>query len=104
MIWLVLIVMGLITYGLRVSLIGVLHRLELPPLVSRALRFAPPAVLAAIILPNVLLPHGQLELTWRNPRLLAGLLAALVAWRTRNVVLTVIVGLAVVWLLQALLR
>ena len=104
MIWLVLIAMGLTTYALRVSLIGVLHRLALPPLVTRALRFVPPAVLSAIILPNVLAPADHLDLTLRNPRLLAGLLAALVAWRTRSVILTVLLGLAALWLMQALLR
>ena len=104
MIWLVLIAMGLVTYALRVSLIGVLHRLELPPLVIRALRYVPPAVLSAIILPNVLMPADHLELTLRNPRILAALLAALVAWRTRSVVLTVVLGLAALWLMQALLR
>jgi len=36
--------------------------------------------------------------------LLAGLVAVLVAWRTRNVLLTVGVGMGVLWVLQWLAR
>jgi len=102
--WLIVIAMGVITYALRLSLLGVLGRLEAPPLLSRALRFVPAAVLSAIILPDLLQPGGKLNLSLGNLRLLAGLLAMAVAWRTRSVVLTVAVGLAAFWVLQALLR
>ena len=102
--WLIVIAMGVITYALRLSLLGVLGRLEVPPLLSRALRFVPAAVLSAIILPDLLQPGGKLNLSLGNLRLLAGLLAMAVAWRTRSVVLTVAVGLAAFWVLQALLR
>ena len=102
--WLIILGMGLVTYAVRLSLIGVIKQLTLPPLVMRALRFVPPAVLSAIILPELLRPAGRIDLTLANPRLLAGIIAALVAWRTRNIVATVVVGLAVVWIIQALTR
>ena len=60
-------------------------------------------MLSAIILPELVLKGGELALGWRNARLLAGLVAALVAWRTRNVLLTIAVGMAALWGLQALL-
>jgi len=50
--------MGIITYAIRLSLILLLGRLTVPPLVQRALRFVPPAVLSALILPELLLPGG----------------------------------------------
>ena len=102
--WLTVIAMGVITYALRLSLLGVLGQFEVPPLLSRALRFVPAAVLSAIIVPDLLQPGGKLNLSLGNTRLLAGLLAMVVAWRTRNVVLTVAVGLAALWVLQALLK
>jgi branched-subunit amino acid transport protein len=102
--WLIVIAMGVVTYVLRLSLLGVLGRFEVPPLLSRALRFVPAAVLSAIIVPDLLQPGGKLNLSLGNARLLAGLLAMVVAWRTRNVVLTVAVGLAALWLLQALFK
>ena len=38
-----------------------------------------------------------------NPRLLAGIIAALVAWRTRNTMLTILAGMAALWIVQALM-
>jgi len=102
--WLTILGMGVVTYGLRLSLIALLGRLEVPPLVSRGLRFVPPAVLSAIILPELVQPGGQLNLSLGNVRLLAGLLALLVAWRTRNVLLTVGAGMVGLWLLQSLVK
>jgi len=45
-------------------------------------------------------PGGELDL-WQ-PRLLAGVVAALVAWRTRNAGLTLLVGMAVLVLVEQL--
>ena len=39
----------------------------------------------------------------QNLRLLAGTLAALVAWRTRNVLATIAAGMGALWILGALL-
>jgi branched-subunit amino acid transport protein len=102
--WLTILSMGVVTYALRLSLIALLGRFEVPAIVSRALRFVPPAVLSAIILPELLQPGGRLNLTLGNARLLAGLLAVLVAWRTRNVLLTVGAGMLALWVLQAVLK
>ena len=98
-----LVAAGVLTFLTRLSFIALLGRFELPPLAARALRFVPPAVLSAIIFPELVLRGGELQLGWRNARLLAGLGAALVAWRTRNVFLTIAVGMAALWGLQAVL-
>lgn len=98
-----LVVAGLVTFGIRLSFIALLGKVELPVLVIRALRFVPPAVLSAIILPEMLVRDGALDLRPGNVRLVAGVVAALVAWRTRSVVATIAVGMAVLWLAQALL-
>jgi len=95
--------MGLITYGIRLSMILLLGRVKLPERVQRGLRLVPPAVLAAIILPELLRPSGALNLSPTNPRLLAGLLAALVAWHTKSALLTIGVGMATLWALQAII-
>lgn len=100
--WLVMILAGLTTYAIRLSFIVLIGRREVPLLVRRALRFIPPAVLTAIFVPDILLPAGALDISLGNERLLAGLAAGLVAWRTKNAVLTVIVGMAVLWGLKAL--
>lgn len=101
-VWVVLPCMGAVTYALRLSLIAAIGRFELSALTQRALRFVPPAVLAAIIAPEVLAPGGAVDLSPGNVRLLAGLAAVVVAWRTRNVLLTIAVGMAVLWAMTAL--
>ena len=95
--------MGVITYAIRVSLFLLPEGAQLPERLLRALRYVPAAVLSAIIAPELLMPGGAFDLSLGNERLLAGLVAILVAWRTRNVLLTVIAGMGALWALQALI-
>lgn len=99
-IWLVMLLGGLLTYGMRLSFIYLLGRFEVPDLVRRALRFVPPAVLSAIIAPELLMPDNRLDLGLDNHRLVAGLVAILVAWRTKSMLLTILAGFATLLLLQ----
>jgi branched-subunit amino acid transport protein len=101
-IWLIMILAGLLTYSLRLSFIVLVGRRDISPRYLRILRYVPAAVLSAIIFPETLYPDGMLELTIANPRLPAALLAALVAWRTRSVVLTILVGVAALIAFQAI--
>jgi branched-subunit amino acid transport protein len=102
-IWWVMILGGLATFTIRAFFILLVGQREIPPLVRRGLYFIPPAVLTAIIVPELLLPRGKLEISLTNPNLLAGMVAVLVAWRTRSVLLTIVVGMAVFWIAQSLL-
>jgi branched-subunit amino acid transport protein len=99
-VWLIMLAVGLLTFGMRLSLIALAGRLTMPPVIQRALRYVPPAVLSAIVFPELFLPAGQFDLSLNNERLIAGLLAAVVAWRTRNVLLTIAAGMAVLLLLS----
>lgn len=101
-IWLIIIGMGIITYAIRVTPILLLERAEIGGTLRQALRFVPAAVLSAIIFPELFMPGGELDVSLGNERLLAGLLAALVAWRTKNVLFTIAAGMAALWILQAL--
>jgi branched-subunit amino acid transport protein len=102
-VWLTILGAGIITFAIRLSLIALMGRVEVPPLIQRALRFVPPAVLSAIIFPELLMRNGALDASLGNTRLLAGVLAALVAWRTKNVLLTIGVGMAALWILQVVI-
>ncbi len=99
-IWPVMILGGLITYGIRYSLIYLFGRIEIPAILRRALRFVPPAVLTAIVFPEVLMQSDRPDLSLDNARLLAALAAVLVAWRTKSTLLTILVGMAVLVALQ----
>jgi branched-subunit amino acid transport protein len=99
-IWLIMIAGGIITFGLRLSFIALVGERKIPATVIRILRFVPPAVLSAIILPEMIIRQGAVDLSPGNPRLLAGLAAALVAWRTKNIVWTIFIGMAVLLVLE----
>jgi branched-subunit amino acid transport protein len=102
-IWLVMIIGGLFTFATRLSFILLFDRIRMPDWFRRGLRFVPVAVLSAIILPELTSPNGTLFLSWRNPQLLAGAVAILVAWRTKNVILTIIAGMAALLVFQFVL-
>ena len=100
--WLTMIAIGAATFAIRLSFIYLFGRVDIPDQVRRGLRFVPPAVLSAIVFPELLMPGSVFDLSLGNGRLLAGLLAALVAWRTKNVVLTILIGMAALYALQVL--
>lgn len=102
-VWLLILLAGLATFATRLSMILLLERVPMPDWFRRALRFVPLAVLSAIALPDLVLRNGAPDLSFQNPYLPSGLAAILVAWRTRNVLLTILAGMAVLLALQALL-
>jgi branched-subunit amino acid transport protein len=99
-IWALFIVIGLGTFLLRFSFIYLFGRLEMPDWLRRALKYVPASVLAALVFPALTYQGGALDISLQNVRLLAGLGGALVAWRTKNVLLTILVGMVLFWLLQ----
>lgn len=101
--WLTVILAGLGTYLIRASFVVALQEVEVPELVQRALRYVPPAVLAALAVPPVVAPGGRLGIIPPVPEFLAAIVAALVAWRTRNLAATIVVGIPVLIGLEALL-
>ncbi|NCF64955.1 MAG: AzlD domain-containing protein [Chloroflexi bacterium] len=100
--WLIIIGMGVITYTIRLSMIVMSGQVQLSDQLQRALRYVPPAVLSAIILPEMVQPGGTLDISLGNERLLAGLIAIVVAWYTQNMIWTVAIGMITLWLLQAI--
>jgi branched-subunit amino acid transport protein len=65
----------------------------------RALHYVPPAVLSAIIIPELLIRDGSINLTLENIRLLAGIIAIITAWVSRNTLLTILIGMAALLIL-----
>jgi branched-subunit amino acid transport protein len=96
MIWLTLAGMALVTFALRASFLLLPPRLETPPLLRRALRYVPAAVLTAIWAPELLLAPGYEQMA-------AGAVAVAVAWRWRVTFATILAGLAALHLFHWLL-
>ncbi len=98
--WLVMIFVGALTFATRLSFIVILDRWQPPDIVRRALRFVPVAVLTAIFVPELVMPMGEIDISLSNARLFAGLIAMFVAWKTKNIVLTIIAGMGILLMLQ----
>ena len=99
-IWVVMVFGGLITFGMRFSLIYLFGKFEIPETMKRALHYDPTAVFSANIFPEIFMSGGVLNLSLANPRLLAGLLAILTAWFSRNTLITILVGMAALFFFQ----
>ena len=99
-IWLVILGVSACTFLLRASFIVFANPQKFPRRFRQALAFVPPAVLAAIVAPGLLLAQGALDLTAGNPRWIAGLVAIAVGARTRNALAAIASGMVVLWLLQ----
>jgi branched-subunit amino acid transport protein len=82
--WLTLLGMALVTFALRASFLVMPPGADAPPLLKRALRYVPAAVLTAIWAPEVLV---------MNEQLLAGVVAIAVAWRWNRTFATIAAGL-----------
>lgn len=88
--------MALVTYLPRLLPAWFLRGRELPPFVVAWLRYVPVAVLSALLLPALLVQNGQLALAWDNLYLWAAIPAIFVAWKTKSLFTTVLVGMVLV--------
>jgi branched-subunit amino acid transport protein len=97
--WTVIFAVAALNYLSRLSFIAFFARRTMPPLLARALRYVPAAMLTALILPMVVDWHGT-PADLATPRVAAALIAAAVAFTTRNTLATLGSGMAALWLLQ----
>ncbi len=101
-IWLVIFGGMAATYATRLSFFFLPKDTPFPPFFRRGLRLVAPAVLAAILVPQVLIPPGSSGIAL-SPRFLAAVVAAVVGLRTKNAWLSIGAGMLSLWLLQAVL-
>ncbi len=98
--------MALVTFLIRYIMFPLSDRIEFPETMARALRYAPPAVLTAIIVPAALAPSGnEIQLSLHNAYLAGAVFSCAVGWFSRNLLLTIVSGMAAFlgwrWLLAA---
>ncbi len=93
---LTIIGMAVITFLIKALIFILGDRIAFSAMLKKALDFVPVTVLTAIIVPMVLAPHGQgMELSWRNPQLVAATVAITVSAATRHQLATIMIGLSV---------
>lgn len=91
--WLTVAGMLAVTFGSRYA--GLALPMELPPFWLRFLHFVPIAVFAALVTPSLQGSLGEGEV-----RLAGAGVAALVAWRWRNLGLAIAAGMLTFWALR----
>ncbi|WP_425060372.1 hypothetical protein SCACP_10630 [Sporomusa carbonis] len=85
--------MAVATFFTRFGALALLSKTGLPRWFERWFKHVPTAILTALIVPSLVLPKGHIDVSFGNHYLLAGVLAAIVAYKCRNAILTMGLGL-----------
>lgn len=91
---LIILGMFIVTFGIRFCLYARAHKVLLPQWLDKALMFVPVSVLAAIIMPMILIRDEQLTITWDNPWLIGAVTAFTIGLWRQNQLLTIATGVA----------
>lgn len=68
---------------------------SMPHWIQRGLQYAPIAALAAVVLPEVMTTQGHLVVTWQDARLYSAAAGAAAYFWRKDVLVTIVVGMAV---------
>jgi branched-subunit amino acid transport protein len=98
--WVVIFAVGLLNYLSRLSFIAVFARRGMPPLLERALKYVPAAMLTALILPMIVADPAAGNALDFHPKIAAAVIAGVVAFFTRSSLWTLGAGMAALWLLM----
>jgi len=98
-IWAVIFAVGALNYVSRLSFIAILSKRTVPPLLERALRYVPAAMLTALIVPMVI-DTGASPGEWLSPKVAAAVIATVIAYFKLGTLWTLAVGMTVLWLLN----
>jgi len=86
--------MMLVTFLVRYLTLAFSNRITLAPSVLQLLKYVPPTVLTAIVVPAVLMPQDTLWLSYTNARLIGAITAVIVGFWQKNLLLTIVVSMA----------
>ncbi|QYO63429.1 AzlD domain-containing protein [Leptolyngbya sp. 7M] len=95
--------MAIVTVLIRYPVLAMSGRLQLAPWFLQLLRFVPPTVLTAIVVPAVLMPNDQLWLDFTNARLIGAIAAVGIGVWRKNLLLTIVIGMLVFLIWQWLI-
>jgi len=101
-VWMIIAAMGVGTFAIRFSFLGLLGDRQLPDWLLRHLRYTAVAILPAMVTPLVLWPQatgGQLD----APRLAAAAMALIIGIWMKNAIAAIFAGMGTLYLLQYVL-
>jgi branched-subunit amino acid transport protein len=96
-VWTLAVIVGLavITVLARSFFFISSHAWQLPHWAQRGLQYAPIAALSAVVIPEIITVQGELVSTWQDARLYAALVGVLAYFWRRDVLITIVAGMAV---------
>lgn len=98
--------MALVTFSIRYGLLPLSGRINISGRMRNALRYVPPVVLTAIIVPAVLYPNGQtfLHVSFNNAYLVGAIATVVIGKLSKNLLITILCGMACFGLWQWILK
>ena len=97
--WTLILYCGLITFFTRFSMIALLKKEMFNDRIREVLSYVPSAIFPAIIFPAIFLDNSGLLQFENNPKILASIIAVIVGMLSKNIIATIIAGLAAYWFL-----
>jgi branched-subunit amino acid transport protein len=96
-VWTLLVIVGLaiVTVVSRGFFLISSKPWQLPHWAQRGLQYAPIAALSAVVVPEIVMSQGQLIGTWQDARLFAAAAGVAIYYAKRNVLMTILGGMAV---------
>ena len=91
--WMLIAGMAILTFLPRYLPFSLAGKVTIPTIVERALSFVPIAVLTVIIVQTAFIREGEIALNLQNHYLIASIVSFLVALITRQLYLTIFIGL-----------
>ena len=99
MTWQSLIVAGIITYFMRMSMVALVNRNLLSDKIKAVLAYVPSAVFPAIIFPGIFINDYGTFIEMNDPKIFGAIIAILVGYFSRNVIATILSGLFSYWII-----
>ena len=103
MTWFTIIVAGIITYFMRMTMVALVDRDLLGEQLKAVLASVPSAVFPAIIFPGIFINDYGMFIEMNDPKIFGAIVAILVGYFSRNVIATIISGLFSYWIIIFLL-
>ena len=103
MTWLTIIIAGIVTYFMRMTMVALVDRDLLGEKVKAVLAYVPSAVFPAIIFPGIFINDYGAFIEMNDPKIFGAIVAILVGYFSRNVIATILSGLSSYWVIIFLL-
>ena len=104
MIWPVIFLSGILTYATRFLPLSKIMPKNLPKIVQEGLQYVSIAVLTPIIINSILISDNDFIISENNPKIYAALAAIAVALISKSILITLIVGLSVLWIFEFIIK